>query len=311
MIASHTILSPVRAPRQGGVVSSRQSNVGAKRVGSAAKKPSSKPMLASFGSSSVLGDQLSVRKSGSSRLGARTPMCCVAMSESSVGPVSLVLLAGGVGKRMGANMPKQYLPLSGQPIATYSLDIFSQIENICEIIVVCDPSYRDIFTDFKLRRDIPVKFALPGAERQDSVFNGFQEISRDSELVAIHDSARPLVTCEEILAVFADAAEVGAAVLGVQCKATVKEASGDGMVIKTLDRSKLWEMHTPQVIRPAILAKGFAYVKENNLEVTDDVSIVEHLGEPVRITKGSYENLKVTTPEDMLIAERLLADRRE
>eukprot|EP00854_Cymbomonas_tetramitiformis_P003905 gene3905-4868_t len=185
-------------------------------------------------------------------------------------------------------MPKQYLPLSGQPIATYSLDIFSEIESICEIIVVCDPSYRDIFTDFKLKRDIPVKFALPGAERQDSVFNGFQEISGDSELVAIHDSARPLVTSEEILAVFADATEVGAAVLGVQCKATVKEASG-----------------------PAILAKGFAYVKENNLEVTDDVSIVEHLGEPVRITKGSYENLKVTTPEDMLIAERLLADRRE
>eukprot|EP00238_Polyblepharides_amylifera_P010571 CAMPEP_0196576772 /NCGR_PEP_ID=MMETSP1081-20130531/5953_1 /TAXON_ID=36882 /ORGANISM="Pyramimonas amylifera, Strain CCMP720" /LENGTH=189 /DNA_ID=CAMNT_0041895465 /DNA_START=337 /DNA_END=906 /DNA_ORIENTATION=+ len=183
------------------------------------------------------------------------------------------------------------------------------MEEFGEVIIVCDPSYQDVFETAELAREMPMKFALPGAERQDSVFNGLSEISDDAALVCIHDSARPLVTIKEVRDVLADAMEVGAAVLGVPCKATVKEADGDGMVVKTLDRSKLWEMHTPQVIRPQMLRDGFAFVAKHNLEVTDDVSIVEHLGEPVRITPGSYENLKVTTPEDMLIAERLLDER--
>jgi len=222
--------------------------------------------------------------------------------------VSLVLLAGGVGKRMGANMPKQYLPLLGKPIALYSLETMSKMAEFKEVVVVCDPSYKDVFEGADC--PLPMKFALPGAERQDSVSNGLTEISEDSSLVCIHDSARPLVTVEEVLQVLGDAMEVGAAVLGVQCKATVKEATDDGMVVKTLDRSKLWEMHTPQVIRPQVLRDGFKLVAEKGLEVTDDVSIVEQMGLPVRITKGSYENLKVTTPEDLLIAERLLGERQ-
>jgi len=223
------------------------------------------------------------------------------------GSVALVLLAGGVGKRMGVPIPKQYIPLRGQPIATFSLETMSKMPEFGEVVVVCNPDYKDVFEAATCK--LPITFALPGDERQDSVFNGLQAVSDKAALVAIHDSARPLVTPEEVLAVLGDAAEVGAAVLGVQCKATVKEATADGMVVKTLDRSKLWEMHTPQVIRPQLLKDGFAYVNKNKLEVTDDVSIIEHLGEPVRITKGSYENLKVTTPEDLLIAERLLDER--
>lgn len=230
-------------------------------------------------------------------------------AEVPDGSVSLVLLAGGVGKRMGAAIPKQYLPLRGKPIATYSLITFSKMKEFGEVIVVCDPSYREVFENLKLTSDLPVKFALPGKERQDSVFNGLQEISLEASLVAVHDSARPLVTRAEVTAVLKDAMEVGAAVLGVQCKATIKEASADGMVVKTLDRSTLWEMHTPQVIRPQLLRDGYRLVAEKGFAVTDDVSIVEFLGAPVKITKGSYENLKVTTPEDLLIAERLLDER--
>ena len=103
-----------------------------------------------------------------------------------------------------------------------------------------------------------------------------------------------------------DAAEHGAAVLGVQTKATIKQARADRFVEKTLDRSTLWEMHTPQVIRPQLLRDGFALVARENLAVTDDVSIVEAMGKPVLITQGEYTNLKVTTPEDMFIAERLM-----
>ena len=116
----------------------------------------------------------------------------------------------------------------------------------------------------------------------------------------------PILIHTEVEAVFRDAATHGAAVLGVQTKATIKQAKPDRFVEKTLDRSLLWEMHTPQVIQPDILRKGFALVAEKGLAVTDDVSIVEALGLPVFITQGQYTNLKVTTPEDMFIAERLL-----
>jgi len=127
--------------------------------------------------------------------------------------------------------------------------------------------------------------------------------------VAVHDSARPLLTQAEARAVFLDAAVHGAAVLGVAVKGTIKEVA-DGFVGRTLERSRLWEAHTPQVVRPALLRAGFARVAATGLAVTDDVSLVEALGEPVRVTPGRYTNLKVTTPEDLALAERLLDDAR-
>ncbi|KAG7015437.1 2-C-methyl-D-erythritol 4-phosphate cytidylyltransferase, chloroplastic, partial [Cucurbita argyrosperma subsp. argyrosperma] len=141
--------------------------------------------------------------------------------------VSVVLLAGGKGKRMGASMPKQYLPLLGQPIALYSLYTFSRMIEVKEIVVVCDPSYRDIFEDVKEKIDIQLKFTLPGKERQDSVYSGLQAIDSNAELVCIHDSARPLVLAGDIQKVFKDARLNGAAVLGVPVKATIKERIDD------------------------------------------------------------------------------------
>ncbi|XP_065872819.1 2-C-methyl-D-erythritol 4-phosphate cytidylyltransferase, chloroplastic-like isoform X2 [Euphorbia lathyris] len=220
--------------------------------------------------------------------------------------VSVVLLAGGKGKRMGASMPKQYLPLLGQPIALYSLYTFSQMIEVKEIVVVCDPSYQDIFEDAKEKINIDLKFALPGKERQDSVYSGLQAIDLNSELVCIHDSARPLVTSADVQKVLKDAWINGAAVLGVPAKATIKEANSESFVVRTLDRKTLWEMQTPQVIKPDLLKKGFEFVNSHSLEVTDDVSIVEHLKHPVYITEGSYTNIKVTTPDDLLLAERIL-----
>eukprot|EP00899_Mesostigma_viride_P007067 jgi/Mesvir1/16361/Mv18109-RA.1 len=223
------------------------------------------------------------------------------------GCVSVLLLAGGVGKRMGASMPKQYLPLHDRPIALYSLELFSKMPEVGEVIVVCDPSYRDLFEgDAAAKKCARLKFALPGKERQDSVFNGLQAASPAAKLVCVHDSARPCITHKDAANVIRDAYKSGAAVLGVKVKATIKEADKNGMIIKTLDRSKLWEMQTPQVIETQLLKQGFELVQSKNLEVTDDVSIVEHLGHPVMITEGSYTNIKVTTPEDLLLAERVL-----
>ncbi|RDX82049.1 2-C-methyl-D-erythritol 4-phosphate cytidylyltransferase, chloroplastic, partial [Mucuna pruriens] len=223
--------------------------------------------------------------------------------------VSVVLLAGGQGKRMGANMPKQYLPLLGQPIALYSFYTFSNMVEVKEIIVVCDPSYKDVFEDANENYQAQLKFALPGKERQDSVYSGLQEcaaVDPNSELVCIHDSARPLVSSGDVKKVLKDGLLNGAAVLGVPVKATIKEANSESFVVKTLDRKTLWEMQTPQIIKPELLRKGFELVNREGLEVTDDVSIVEHLRYPVYITEGSYTNIKVTTPDDMLLAERIL-----
>ncbi|RVW44388.1 2-C-methyl-D-erythritol 4-phosphate cytidylyltransferase, chloroplastic [Vitis vinifera] len=192
--------------------------------------------------------------------------------------VSVILLAGGKGKRMGASMPKQYLPLLGQPIALYSFYTFSHMSAVKEIVVVCDPSYKDIL----------------------------KAVDLNSELVCIHDSARPLVSTGDIEQVLKDGRLNGAAVLGVPVKATIKEANSESFVVRTLDRKTLWEMQTPQVIKPELLRKGFELVNRECLEVTDDVSIVEHLKHPVFITEGSYTNIKVTTPDDLLLAERIL-----
>ncbi|XP_027920624.1 2-C-methyl-D-erythritol 4-phosphate cytidylyltransferase, chloroplastic isoform X2 [Vigna unguiculata] len=220
--------------------------------------------------------------------------------------VSVVLLAGGQGKRMGAVVPKQYLPLFGQPIALFSFHTFFHMFEVKEVIVVCDPSYRDVFEDAKGNYEAELKFALPGKERQDSVYNGFQAVDPSSELVCVHDSARPLVLSSDVRKVLTDGLLNGAAVLGVPVKATIKEANSESFVVKTLDRKTLWEMQTPQVIKPELLRKGFELVNREGLEVTDDVSIVEHLKHPVFITEGSYTNIKVTTPDDMLLAERIL-----
>ncbi|KAM4099594.1 hypothetical protein ACB094_05G003300 [Castanea mollissima] len=220
--------------------------------------------------------------------------------------VSVILLAGGKGKRMGASMPKQYLPLLGQPIALYSFYTFSRLIEVKEIIVVCDPSYKDIFEGTKENIHVELKFTLPGKERQDSVYSGLQAVDLNSELVCVHDSARPLVSSGDTEKVLKDGWLNGAAVLGVPVKATIKEANHESFVVRTLDRKTLWEMQTPQVIKPELLKKGFELVNREGLVVTDDVSIVEHLKHPVYITEGSYTNIKVTTPDDLLLAERIL-----
>ncbi|KAK9908971.1 hypothetical protein WJX75_005450 [Coccomyxa subellipsoidea] len=230
--------------------------------------------------------------------------------SSEPGSVSFILLAGGVGKRMGASIPKQYLELLGQPIAMYSLETVASMPEIGEVVIVCDPSYRALFQRYYDK--LPVKprlvFTEPGKERQDSVYNGFAASNPDSVLVAIHDSARPLVTINDVRRCLKDGLEVGAAVLGVPVKPTIKEVDSERNVVKTLARAALWEVQTPQVIRPALLREGFELVRKDSLEVTDDVSIIEALGRPVRVTQGSYTNIKVTTPDDMSVAERFLSE---
>lgn len=241
-----------------------------------------------------------------------------------MGDVGFVLLAGGTGSRMKATMPKQFLPLKGVPVLHHSLDLFLErlpahaAENGCRgppnVVLVLDPKYQPEYLPIVDKYEGRLAFADPGEERQGSVENGLNkliEIAGNSCLyVAVHDSARPLVTIQEIVDVVRDAKEYGAAVLGVPCKATIKESEDGGLVLRTIPRARLWEVHTPQVIKIDMLQRGFAKVEAEDLEVTDDVSIVEALGEPVKLTLGEYTNIKITTPEDMDVAGAILDDRK-
>ena len=210
--------------------------------------------------------------------------------------VAVVLLAGGKGKRMKSAVPKQFLPLLGKPVFLRSLDIFRGMDVIVStIVIVLDESYREEYNHI-LKADARIRWADPGAERQDSVFNGLQHVPDSCSVVAIHDAARPLVTVEEVKAVLCDGIQYGAAVLGVPMKATVKESEDGIFVLRTVPRSRLWEIHTPQVATKTLFLQGFQKVKEENLEVTDDVSVVEALGKPVKLTLGQYSNIKLTTP---------------
>lgn len=217
--------------------------------------------------------------------------------------ITVILLAGGKGLRMGGPIPKQYLPLNGKPIARHSYDIFNSMTAIDEIVVVCEPEFRDLFLLPDSKR---TRFALPGERRQDSVYNGLQAASPEARFICVHDSARPLIDEELCLRVIDAAKTVGASTAAMPLKFTIKEASSDQMVTQTPDRTKFWEIQTPQVVRRDWMEAGFQHVLSNKLDVTDDVSLVELIGHPAKLVHGSYKNIKVTTGEDLIFAEKAL-----
>lgn len=211
--------------------------------------------------------------------------------------IGVVLLAGGKGTRMGSSLPKQFLPLDGEPIVLYSLKIFLSHPAVTQVVVVCDPMYRDYFSAY------PVTFAQPGETRQMSLFHGFKEISPLVKWICVHDAARPFISHEMLHILFQEGQEQGAAVVGMPLKWTVKEADKKRHVLRTLNREMLWEIQTPQFLKREILDQGMQFALAHGITVTDDVALAELIGHPVKIIQGSYLNLKITTPEDLLVAE--------
>lgn len=218
--------------------------------------------------------------------------------------ISVILLAGGVGARMQSVVPKQFMQLEGKPIALYSFELLQKVPNVSEIIVVCDPSYQHLFANTPCR--IPVRFANPGKRRQDSVYNGLECVLNEDALVCVHDSARPLISIALVERVIQAADRYGAAAAGVAVKATIKISDSENMVSSTPDRRLLWEMQTPQAVRCRILKEGFQKAHESQATVTDDVSLAEIAGYPVKLVMGAYSNIKITTTEDLALAGHLL-----
>ncbi len=205
--------------------------------------------------------------------------------------ITAIILAGGKGLRMKSSLPKQYIPLESKPIACHSLEVFLSHPAIAECIVVAAPEYRAYFSEYAVR------FASPGERRQDSLFNALQLV--ETEWVCVHDAARPYLTHELLTRLIQEGNNVGAATLAMPVKNTLKEIASDGFVQRTLDRSVVWEVQTPQLLKKEILKKGFEYADKHALTVTDDVSLAELIGHPVKLVEGSYRNIKITTPEDL------------
>jgi 2-C-methyl-D-erythritol 4-phosphate cytidylyltransferase len=206
---------------------------------------------------------------------------------------------------MRSNIPKQYLTIRAKPLALYSFEVFASMPEVEEMIVVCEPQYAPLFQSFGLTKGMNVQIACPGQRRQDSVFNGIQ-LLQDDCLVCVHDSARPLIEESIIRQAVQTAESWEAAVVGVKVKSTIKVCDDAQVVINTPNRANLWEIQTPQVVRLGLLKEGFAYAQKHQLTVTDDVSLVELLGKPVKVVEGSHMNIKVTTPEDLVFVEQFL-----
>jgi len=220
--------------------------------------------------------------------------------------ISAILLAGGKGTRMRRATPKQYLELGDKKICLYSFETLLESPEIDEIIVVCEEEFQSVFP----KGNKPLKFAKPGKRRQDSVESGLLAISKDADLVCIHDSARPFLDADMLSRVIIDGQEMGAATAAMPLKFTVKQVDDRGFVTKTPPREFLYEVQTPQVIRASFLREGFTLANEKGLTVTDDTSLIELLGKPVRLTEGSSSNIKITSPEDLLLAREILQERR-
>ena len=212
-----------------------------------------------------------------------------------------ILLAGGQGKRMGtAACPKQFLSLAGKPIIQHSLEVFLEYQAIEGITIVCAEEYRDLFSDHTLH------YALPGKERHHSVLSGFQQIPKSIQYICMHDAARPFVTKEMIDLCYDAAQQYGAAAVGVPVKATIKVCDQKQFILHQPERTALWEMQTPQILRRDILERGIRKVEQEQLSVTDDVAYADLLGLTAKVVLGSYRNIKITTVEDLTIAQHLI-----
>ncbi len=228
-------------------------------------------------------------------------------------PCTAIVLAAGSGKRMGTKVQKQYLELEGKPILYYSLYVFENSPIIDEIILVTGEEQISYCQEEIVGRYgfAKVKHIVAGGkERYHSVWNGLQATSGEG-YVFIHDGARPFVTDEIIERAYNEVVECRACVVGVPVKDTIKIADDDGYIAQTPDRNYVWQIQTPQVFEAELVKTAYAKLMEQpDVNVTDDAQVVEAMMyEEVKLVQGSYENIKITTPEDLEIAKIFVKKR--
>ena len=213
-----------------------------------------------------------------------------------------IIVAAGAGSRFKSDTPKQFLEINGKPVIVHTLERFQAAPSIDSIVLVLSEGQANAFDAEAVSK--LEKVVAGGETRAHSVLNGLNAVNADTEIVAVHDGARPLVTVEEIEATIAKAKETGAACLTAPVTDTIKSVRG-GEIAATLDREKLRRALTPQAFKIKVLRTAFEGVDLND-SVTDECYLVEKLGHPIATVEGSPRNIKITHPEDLILAEALL-----
>jgi 2-C-methyl-D-erythritol 4-phosphate cytidylyltransferase len=225
-----------------------------------------------------------------------------------------IVLAAGAGRRIGESTSKVFLPLAGRPLLLRTLDrVFSafSIEQVVLVVAASEVARCETLlrADAGLRGR-PFLLQIGGATRQQSAKRGLEKIGSDTDIVMIHDGARPLVSSSLIDRCVEAAADKGAVAVGLPVRDTIKVVSEDRRIQSTPERSSLWEIQTPQVFKRDLIVEAHERAERDGIEVTDDAMLVERLGKPVFIVDGERTNLKVTVPEDVWLAEALIREGR-
>lgn len=232
--------------------------------------------------------------------------------EESYPFLSAVIVAAGVGSRM-AGIDKQKAVIDDTPVVARSIARFEECRMVSEIILVCREEqiadYYSLVQDYAFAKVSSV--VKGGGHRQHSVFNGIEACSKDALFYAIHDGARPLVSIWEIEQCFITAIEFGASAVGTPVKDTIKICDERGFIVSTPDRNSLRAIRTPQIFAAKLYREAMKAAKRSGRLYTDDCQLVENTGHPVFVSHGSFENIKITTPEDIAIAQAILSFREE
>jgi 2-C-methyl-D-erythritol 4-phosphate cytidylyltransferase len=220
--------------------------------------------------------------------------------------VGAIIPAAGCGKRIGGSTPKQFIEFKGKPLLHHTLMVFSSCELVDYVILVmpqadADSQGKDWLSKYKIVK----KIVVGGKQRQDSVYNGFNSLDELTEIVVVHDGVRPFTTPQMIISTVEEARKYGAAITAIPVSDTIKKVA-DGFVEKTIIRDGLWRVQTPQAFKYDLLKEAFQKAQRDSYYGTDEGSLVEYLGKPVRIVSGSELNMKITHKEDLIIGESLL-----
>jgi len=223
--------------------------------------------------------------------------------------VAAIIVAAGKGLRMNEDVPKQYLSLEGRPVLGHTLLVFNTCDRIDEVFVVIpaedfDFCGKNVISPLGLQKRI--KLVSGGDRRQDSVYNGLKALDQKTDLVVIHDGVRPFVKSDELEACIDGAIKFGACILGIPASDTLKRIDGAGIINGTLDRENIWLVQTPQVFKYDLILKAHEAARRDGISGTDDASLVERLGIEVRIITGNKNNIKITTQEDLAVAQAII-----
>lgn len=224
--------------------------------------------------------------------------------------ISVIIACAGSGKRMKVEKNKILLEVQGKSILQYTCEKFTSCEKIDEIILVVAKHDLTVVEELatKIIHNKPYKVVVGGSERQYSINNALQAVDVKSEIVLIHDAARPMIKVETINKLIKEVEKSSCAIVGVRVKDTIKIADENKVVSKTPNRDYLWSIQTPQGFKMDIIKAAYQRAQQEGFLGTDDASLVERLNIAVKVVEGEYTNLKVTTPEDLKIIESLLND---